>query len=108
MSDTLFDLSEIGRILTDAGWDVSIRDEVSARRSNVAGVWQLYVDKGGRLRLQITRDTQLPHSQRIEKKGHQYRVLHEGREIINIFTNMDRISDLPEILQTLSQLAAHT
>jgi len=108
MPDTLFDLAEIGRVLTDAGWDVYIRDEVSARRSDVAGVWQLYADQGGRLRLQITRDTQLPHSQRIEMKGRQYRVLHEAREIINIFTNMDRISDLPEILQTFSQLAVRT
>ncbi len=105
MSSTQFDLSEIGQTLTDAGWDVYIGDEISARRGNVAGVWELYADKGGRLRLQVTRDTQLPHSKRTEMNKRTYRILHEAREIINIFTTMESISELPEILKDLSNLA---
>lgn len=103
MSRRTLDLSTLAAILQEEGWDVVMGEDLIARREG-AGVWHLYADRSGRLRLEVTRQAGMPQGRRLRQNGREYRVLRETHEVINILTAIDEENQLPEVLRTLEDI----
>ncbi len=97
-------LDTLGDILRSEGWDVVVQDDVIARRDDVPGVWMLYADAAGRVRLEATRDVGVPQAARIREGNREYRVLREQQEVVNILTTIESEDDLTEVLHTLEDI----
>lgn len=97
-------LDVLGDILRTEGWDVVVQEDVIARRDNVPGVWMLYVDAAGRVRLEATRNVGMPQAGRMHENGREYRIMWEQQEVINIFTTIDSEDELVEVLHILEDI----
>ena len=97
-------LDVLGDILQAEGWDVVVQEDVIARREDVPGVWMLYADAAGRVRLEATRNVGTPDAGRVYEAGREYRILREQQEVVNIFTTIESEDDLVEVLHTLEDI----
>lgn len=97
------DLAVLADILRQEGWDVLVDEDIVARREG-PGVWQLYADRAGRIRLEITREADMPRGRRLRLEGREYRVLKEIHEVINILTTIHEENDLLPVLHTLEDI----
>lgn len=97
------DVSALAAILRDEGWDVVVDEDVIARRER-QGVWHLYADRSGRLRLEVTRQASMPRGERIHHMGREYRVLWEMHEVINVLTTISQPDELVEVLHALEDI----
>ncbi len=99
-----FDLQSAAEVLQGLGYDVVLGDgEVSARRDDVAGVWTVYVDRGGRMRFVATRLGALPKGKRIKEGDRTFRLLRETQETITVMTEMARPDEIPEVLGRIAR-----
>ncbi len=97
-------LDVLGDILREEGWDVVVQEDVIARREDVPGVWMLYADAAGRVRLEATRNVGVPQAGRLRQGNREYRVLCEEQEVVNIFTTIQEEKELVEVLHTLEDI----
>jgi len=104
MSPWPLSLDDLADTLRAEGWDVVVSEDVIARREDVPGVWVLYADRAGRLRLEATREAGMPQGRRLRLDGREYRVLRETHEVVNVFTTIEREKDLVEVLHTLEDI----
>lgn len=104
MSPWPLSLDDLANVLRAEGWDVVVSEDVIARREDVPGVWVLYADQAGRLRLEATRELGTPQGRRLHQHGREYRVLCETHEVVNVFTTIARVDELPVVLRTLEDM----
>lgn len=104
MPDRPLDLNTLADILREEGWDVFVAEDVIARREGPGGVWNVYADRAGRVRLEVTREAGMPQGRRITVAGREYRVLREVNEVINVLTTLGGENDLPEVLRTFEDI----
>lgn len=97
-------LQTLAEILQQEGWDVVVGEDVIARREGATGVWMLYADTAGRIRLEATRNVGLPQARRFHLEGREYRVLREEQEVVNILTTIEEEDELVEVLHTLEDM----
>ncbi len=97
------DLAQVAEILRQEGWDVVVEDDVIARRDGPE-VWHLFADRGGRIRLEVTREVDMPRGQRLRLDGREYRVLREMHEVIHVLTSISREDELVPVLHTLEDI----
>ena len=99
-----FDLQSAAGVLQDLGYDVVLGDgEVSARRDDVAGVWAVYLDRGGRMRFVATRLGALPKGKRMRDGDRTFRLLRETQETITVMTDLSRPEDIPAVLERIAR-----
>ncbi len=104
MSPRRLDLSILAEILRHEGWDVVVAEDVIARREGPHGVWNIYADGAGRVRLEITREAGMPQGRRVQVGEREYRVLRELHEVINVFTTIPNEDALVEALHAMEDI----
>ncbi len=97
-------LNTLADILQGEGWDVFVAEDVIARREDRGGVWNVYADRAGRVRLEVTREAGMPQGRRLQVAGREYRVLREVNEIINVMTTIDEEDDLLYVLRVFEDI----
>ncbi len=97
-------MNTLEAILRDEGWDVIVEDDVIARQERGDGVWNLYADRAGRVRLEVTRPADTPQGRRVTLGGREYRVLRETHEIINILTTIRQEEELLPVLHDFEDI----
>ncbi len=97
-------LHMLGEILQQEGWDVVIQEDVIGRREDVPGVWMIYVDAAGRVRLEATREVGFPQARRLRYDGREFRVVREEHEVVNVFTTIRHEEELVEVLHILEDI----
>ncbi|GEM_PF-5434922 len=97
-------LEALAAILREEGWDVLVEEDVIARQDRADGVWNVYADRAGRVRLEVTRPADMPRGRRVTVDGREYRVLRETHEIINVFTTVNREDELLQALHAFEEI----
>ena len=100
----VFDKEKLGRILEDASYDVLVTDVVYGRKEG-RGVWEVFIDGGGRLRFVATTTPSPPRGKRVIRGGRRYSLLREERGITNIVCQLATAEELAEVLKDLEELA---
>ena len=100
-----FDKEKLGKILEEAGYDVLVTDVVHGRKG-ARGVWEVFIDGGGRLRFVATFTPAPPRGQRVTKGERRYSVLQEQRRITNIVCQLATEEELAEVIKEIEELAA--
>jgi len=100
-----FPLETLRPLLTSDGWDVSLRDALTATYEDGDGDFRLVVDRGGRVYLRQTRLSMKPRGEVILRSGRTYARHTEALAINSIATTLaapDEFSDaLSEMLSFL-------
>ncbi len=97
-------LDTLAQILRNEGWDVLVSEDVIARREDRGGVWHVYADRAGRVRLEVTREAGMPLGRRLRVAGREYRVLRELNEVINVVTTIEHEDDLVQVLRVFEDI----
>lgn len=100
----IYDEEKLKQILEDAGYDVLVMDVVQGRKE-ARGVWEVFIDKGGRLRFVATTTPTPPRGQRVIRGERRYSILREERRITNIVCQLEAVEELAEVLKDLEELA---
>jgi len=100
----VYDEERLKQILQGAGYDVLVTDVVQGHK-RAQGVWEVFIDKGGRLRFVATATPAPPQGRRVTKGGRRYNLLREGRRITNIVCQLSSAEELAEVLRDLEELA---
>ena len=100
-----FPLHELIPILETNGWDVSVDETLIAARADANGMFQLKVDKGGRVYLRRTSMATPPHDQTQKIDGRRYAVHVESLTTTEATTTLDHANEFPQALKTMMQLA---
>lgn len=87
------------------GYDVQRRDVVYGRRDDGA-TYQVWIDKGGILRLTVTRPARPPASVQHQMDGREYAVLREEQAQITVRVQLASPEELAEVLQRAERMAA--
>ncbi len=98
------DLQKVVEILRSEGWDALLTEDVVARRDGPDGVWNLYADRAGRVRLEVTREAAMPEGGRMTLEGREYRAVREVHEVINVLTAIEKEDELVEVLHTFADI----
>jgi len=83
---------------------VVVTEDVVARREGPHGVWNVYADRAGRVRLEATRPVGMPKGRRVLLDGRTYRVLREVHEVINILTSIRKEEELVQVLRAFEDI----
>ncbi len=97
-------LDELADILRTEGWDVIVSEDVVARRDGPDGVWNVYADRAGRVRLEVTRQAGMPEGRRVTLDGREYRVLRELHEVINVLVTIENENELVQVLHAFEDI----
>jgi len=100
----VFDKERLRRILEEAGYDVLVTDVVYGRKE-ARGVWEVFIDGGGRLRFVATTTPAPPEGKRVTRGQRRYSLLREERGITNIVCQLATAEELAEVLKDLEELA---
>lgn len=100
----VFDKETLGGILEDAGYDVLVTDVLYGRKE-AKGVWEVFIDSGGRLRFVATTTPAPPKGKHVTRGQRHYSLLHEERGITNIVYQLAMAEELAEVLRDLEELA---
>ncbi len=95
------DLVDMQSQLVSTGWETTLTDMLIGCRSDLPGGWSLYIDLGGRVRLERHYLAEIPKGARRRRKGQQYVLYGERTERVEIVTNIEREGDL---LMALNQM----
>jgi len=83
---------------------VVVSEDVIARRDGPDGVWNIYADKAGRVRLEVTREADMPTGGRVKLQGREYRVVRELHEVINVLVTIETENELVEVLHAFEDI----
>ena len=101
------DLKKAAEVLRGQGFDVVIGDgELSGRRDDVSGVWTLYMDRAGRIRVVASMPGDIPRGRRVKTGGRVFRVLREVQKTTTVLTEISSLEELPEALAGVGQVLA--
>ena len=98
------DYGPLQEVLAADGWDVHVGDAIQARREDQQGVWQLAIDRGGRVRFMQTYPLRPEQSRRIVRDGHRYWLLRQEDVRVTIVGQISGAADLRQFLADLSEL----
>ena len=90
--------------LESLGYDVQKGDVVYGRREDAA-VFQVWVDRGGMMRLTVTRPTGAPTAARHLLEGREYAVLREGQTLTTVRVQLASPDEIRHVLQSAERLA---
>lgn len=100
----VYNKEKLRQILQGAGYDVLVTDVVQGRKE-ARGVWEVFIDRGGRLRFVATTTPAPPRGQRVTRGERRYNILREERRITNIVCQLEAVEELAEVLKDLEELA---
>lgn len=105
--DGWLDLTALAGTLELAGWDVIASPElgeVAARLEHPPawGVWTLVIDRSGRVRFKVVRETRIAEGRSFWRGQRRYRLLKEGQEVLTLTSELSTEQELPELLRELA------
>lgn len=100
----MFDKEKLRKILEKAGYDVLVTDVVHGRKE-ARGVWEVFVDGGGRLRFVATSTPSPPRGERVTRGRRRYSLLQEDRRMTNIVCQLTTEDELREVIKEIEKLA---
>ena len=98
------DTEKLGKILQDAGYDVLVTDVVYGRKET-RGIWEVFIDGGGRLRFVATSTPSPPRGGRVTRGKRRYSVLQEDQRTTNIVCQLTTEEELGEVIKEIEALA---
>lgn len=93
--------------LESLGYDVQKGHVVYGRREDTA-VSQVWVDRGGMMRLTVTRPAGAPTTARHSLEGREYAVLREGQTLVTVRVQLASPDEIKDVLQCAERLARET
>lgn len=91
--------------LNAQGWEVVQAEPIIAVRSDLPGVWKLFLDKGGRVRLQRRYYAAAPKGLRRQRQHRLYYLHGERVETIDITTTLQHPGEFPAVLSQMIEWA---
>ena len=98
------DYGPLQAMLLVDGWEVQAELVIRAQRAGAWGVWQLVIDRGGRLRFVQTRFLRPEQSRRVTRAGRRYRLLRQEEERLTIACQIGGVEELRGFLDDLPAL----
>ncbi len=86
------------------GYDVRKGDVVYGRREDDA-VYQVWLDKGGMMRLTVSRFARAPEAERRSKDGREYAILREEHALVTVRARLASPDEIQDVLRTAERLA---
>lgn len=102
-----FDAEQIKTALAERGFDASVEDGVVTGRLDEGAVREVWIDRGGTLRLQLTRMLDEGQTERTSRGERAYKVSRERQEIVNVWTDLASVDGLGDILDEAEDVARH-
>ena len=106
MTSFVFDVERLVTVLEEHGYDTQVEHNLVYGRRDRAATTQVWVDAGGRVRFQMSRQGDAAQTVRVERDGRVYRVLHEQQSILNIIVTLDTVEQFASALPDLENIDA--
>ncbi len=101
---TDFPLAKLRPSLETKGWDVLLRDTLSAEKTTGEGRFRLVMDKGGRMLLRRMVLAEKPQNRVIRSNGRTYTVQDELLQVSHVASTLDSPDDFDAVLTEMIAL----